>query len=539
MKANHPFSWIRFLLVLTTGCRSQTAANQPATCPSGNPDACGIAEQGDAGRQVQEVDEVDEVDEVSDAGGGSAGVDVQQLGKGTVQFRLGEGRPLAVSVSLPGPGLVVIVVRNSNGNSIRTVSLTKSSTAPNDPVTYAWDGRDDSGQPAPTGIYTASVSASDANPLGVDCAFMPAVATGSITLRGNLDSTAPPLVFDSANARTTSNFNTSMTVYSSLGNAIPLDIYFSKNDVANTQSEDGSDWLYVVQTLGGNLERDGSGNAAATDAPTDVASGELRFALSGVLISNIIATEGFYPKDAVQPQVVTFNFGSGINGAGSGVDGITQFGTNSAVTCVSQDGTGSFIACVGANATLDAGQRDPSMPDASPAPLAATESITIRGNLDYASRPTTFDPDLVQATSNFSTAMMGHDQLGRAMKVEIYFCKNDRSSTQVGDSGDWTYHVVTAAEYLATVNDGVNPGWSTRPVEIGTGRLSFDTMGRLISNSASLTTSFVTHGATNPQLITFNFGTSTNSGGTGLDGLTQYAATSAITFISEQTSTGE
>ena len=68
--------------------------------------------------------------------------------------------------------------------------------------------------------------------------------------------------------------------------------------------------------------------------------------------------------------------------------------------------------------------------------------------------------------------------------------------------------------------------------EIATGTLRFDFAGRLISNVTSGTAAFVPRGATASQMISFDFGSGTAWGGSGLDGLTQYAATSAISFIS-------
>ncbi len=58
--------------------------------------------------------------------------------------------------------------------------------------------------------------------------------------------------------------------------------------------------------------------------------------------------------------------------------------------------------------------------------------------------------------------------------------------------------------------------------------------GRLMSNVTSAAASFVPRGATTPQTIRFDFGNGTAAGGSGLDGLTQYAATSAISFISAE-----
>jgi hypothetical protein len=148
----------------------------------------------------------------------------------------------------------------------------------------------------------------------------------------------------------------------------------------------------------------------------------------------------------------------------------------------------------------------------------------MRGNLDATAVPTIFDPDNVQTTSTFNTDLTVYDKLGTAIDIEILFCMNE--------VGDWTYHVMTAPQNLASTGDGTD--LLCRPAEIATGTLRFDSEGKLISNVTSATASFVPKGAKISQPIIFNFGTGTASGGTGLDGLTQYASVSAISFISEQ-----
>jgi flagellar hook protein FlgE len=182
--------------------------------------------------------------------------------------------------------------------------------------------------------------------LQVGNASAPAAATSSITIRGNLDqNSAPPPTFDPANPQTTSNFNTSMTVYDSLGKAIQLNIYFSKLDPTDPAATagDSGDWTYHVVTDGGNLAFEGDGTTAATlGKPTEVATGSLRFDSAGKLVSNTTsATETFNPKDSVNPQPLAFNFGTGTDAGGSGLDGLTQYATTSAVSFVTQAGSSS------------------------------------------------------------------------------------------------------------------------------------------------------------------------------------------------------
>jgi flagellar hook protein FlgE len=168
------------------------------------------------------------------------------------------------------------------------------------------------------------------------------------------------------------------------------------------------------------------------------------------------------------------------------------------------------------------------------APAKATDSITIRGNLDQTSPSKTFDPANPKTTSNFTTSMTVYDSLGKAIQLDIYFCKDDPANNQAGDSGDWTYHVMTDGKNLAVDGLGATPTAGT-PAEVATGALRFDTQGRLISNTTSLN-SFSPKDSVAPQALTFNFGTGTDpatTNGSGLDGLTQYAATSAVSFVTQ------
>ena len=155
--------------------------------------------------------------------------------------------------------------------------------------------------------------------------------TQSISLKGNLDQTvAPSAPFDPTNAKATSNFSTTVTVYDSLGNAIDLIVYFSKNDALDTQGEDSGDWVYHVVADGRNLAAAADGvSRVAAGAPTVIAAGQLRFDFAGRLISNITTLNGFCPKDAMSPQVMAFDFGTALDSGGSGLDGISQYAATS------------------------------------------------------------------------------------------------------------------------------------------------------------------------------------------------------------------
>lgn len=163
------------------------------------------------------------------------------------------------------------------------------------------------------------------------------------------------------------------------------------------------------------------------------------------------------------------------------------------------------------------------------APAKATDNITIRGNLDVQAEALTWDPADPKATSNFTTSMTVYDSLGKPLQLEIYFCK-DSTTPLTGESGSWTYHVLTDG-------GGLTNGTAGEATEVAGGTLTFDNEGRLVSNVQNDTLEFNPKDADNPQALTFNFGTGTVDGGSGLDGLTQYAASSAVSFVTQAGST--
>jgi len=199
----------------------------------------------------------------------------------------------------------------------------------------------------------------------------------------------------------------------------------------------------------------------------------------------------------------------------------------------SQNGTASLPSGTYTAQIFTAGGNPPQVGCLS-APTAATRTVTIHGNLDQTARPPgTFLPDNPSTTSNFNTSMTVLDALGRAIQLNIYFCKAAPDATETGDSGDWVYHAMTDGGNLETEGDGTTPATLGKATEVATGALRFDDAGRLISNVLSGTESFVPKGATKTQPLAFHFGSGTASGGNGLDGLAQYAATSAISFVSQ------
>jgi flagellar hook protein FlgE len=153
-------------------------------------------------------------------------------------------------------------------------------------------------------------------------------------------------------------------------------------------------------------------------------------------------------------------------------------------------------------------------------PPKPTSKLTLTANVDAnsATPVAPFDPLNPAATSNFSTSMSVYDSLGGAHAVSVYMVNNG--------SGSWDYHALANGSELV----GGTPGQS---VEIATGQLAFTPGGALQSATVTAggTADFV--GAQAGQALTFNFGTPIASGGTGLDGTTQFASPSSVSSQSQ------
>lgn len=148
----------------------------------------------------------------------------------------------------------------------------------------------------------------------------------------------------------TSNFSTSMTVYDSLGNGHLLTTYFT-NVGSNT-------WNYNVTASSSDVVTSNyaSANMDATLGITRVGAGTLTFGTNGTLDRESVALRfnngtaagaaGAVPgqlqvdfNGATANQLITYNFGTSVTTeGGNGLDGTTQFGSQSAVVQLTQDG---------------------------------------------------------------------------------------------------------------------------------------------------------------------------------------------------------
>ncbi len=156
-------------------------------------------------------------------------------------------------------------------------------------------------------------------------------------------------------------------------------------------------------------------------------------------------------------------------------------------------------------------------------------SFTITGNVvgTSGSVESVFSPNTVfdPTAATYSTAMNVYDTLGSPHTVTVYFKKQG--------SNQWEWHAVMNSSSL---DNGIpSDDGSDRLMEVGSGgTLEFNSNGSLKSESGHNDVYFnFAGGATLMQEIDVNFGDSTIEGGSGLDGTTQYADSSA-TFSQTQ-----
>jgi flagellar hook protein FlgE len=124
-----------------------------------------------------------------------------------------------------------------------------------------------------------------------------------------------------------SNHNTAITVYDSLGNPHAVTVYFRKSAEAPT----GNTWNWYAVTSGSDTM---SGNTEIQ------AAGQLVFNSQGALYSEDTTYSSFnFNGGAAQAQSIAFDFGDNIlTEGGTGYKGSSQFGSESATLFQTQDG---------------------------------------------------------------------------------------------------------------------------------------------------------------------------------------------------------
>ncbi len=184
---------------------------------------------------------------------------------------------------------------------------------------------------------SAGVATGQVGDVNLAATNIPAVATTTVNFVANLDSrVTTPAAFSVASPATTSNFSSSITLFDSLGSGHQVSVYFRKTSTAGV-------WEY-------NAVVDAADAApiapATTGVDTIMASGTLTFGTDGTLQAESAVTYplgGFdFAGGATQNQTIAFNFGTNVTTeSGTGLDGVTQFGSSSAVLNQTQNGSSS------------------------------------------------------------------------------------------------------------------------------------------------------------------------------------------------------
>jgi flagellar hook protein FlgE len=144
-----------------------------------------------------------------------------------------------------------------------------------------------------------------------------------------------------------------------------------------------------------------------------------------------------------------------------------------------------------------------------------TETVDISMNLDIRSEPmaTGFDPTKPNETSNYSTGVTVYDSAGNAHNLTMYFTKNA--------DDQWSWNAMAKGEETVGGTKGVG-------VVGATGTLQFTTDGKLQMQSISSNAFNFSKGALPGQAIAFKFGDDITSGGTGVQGSTQYGTATDV-----------
>lgn len=183
-------------------------------------------------------------------------------------------------------------------------------------------------------IYSSSGAAGGLGDINIASINSAPNDTDNVTISANLDSRETVVAggFDVTDPDNTSNFSSSITVYDSLGNGHVINIYFTKTAEAAT----GNTWTWNAVV--------GASDSASGSAEIQ-ANGTLSFDNNGALYDESAATYplasgGFdFTGGAATGQIVAFDFGTNINSeSGTGLDGTTQFGSESATSFQNQDG---------------------------------------------------------------------------------------------------------------------------------------------------------------------------------------------------------
>ncbi|MCX7046221.1 MAG: flagellar hook protein FlgE [Candidatus Sumerlaeota bacterium] len=153
----------------------------------------------------------------------------------------------------------------------------------------------------------------------------------------------------------------------------------------------------------------------------------------------------------------------------------------------------------------------------------ATTKVTVGANLDAgATTPATaWDAQNPATTSNFSTSIRVYDSLGKDHEISVFFRKTGANT--------WNWYGLAATSDVDPSAAGYNAAnaW----YQAANGSLSFTNAGALDTETTAANAFNFAGGASLNQQMAFDFGTSiTTDGGKGLDGTTQFASPSVVSF---------
>lgn len=240
------------------------------------------------------------------------------------------------------------------------------------------------------------------------------------------------------------------------------------------------------------------GSLSNTGVNTDLAlSGDGFFVMKGTIDG---ATGNFYTRDG---RLKVDNNGNIVNNDGLMAQGYAAL----------------------PNGTMAAALSSLKVPTAAISPNATTQ-LTVTANLDSNAvvPAAVFDVNNPSTGSNFSTAMSVYDSLGNAHTISVYFTKTTTNA--------WTWRALGTSSEITTPAVVTAGDINT---QVGTGTMTFDTDGSLLTNSSTALTPIQFVGANTPATgITVNFGTPAVAGPTGgLDGITQFAGASNVSSQSQ------
>ena len=178
---------------------------------------------------------------------------------------------------------------------------------------------------APGGGFDAKLAAVD-----LSSASLPPQPTSELEIVANLDAneTPPAGPFDVNDPGATSSFSTSVTVYDNQGTPHALDVFFVKGANPN-------EWDIHVLADASELTTPAPANAG--DIYTEVASGTATFDGNG-LLQTLPAMSASIQFNNSAAQTIDLNLGEPTAAGGTGMLGLTQYGSPSSINAQSQDG---------------------------------------------------------------------------------------------------------------------------------------------------------------------------------------------------------